>query len=239
MKPAAMVLAAGMSTRIAAFAAQRPKPLLEVAGESLLGWNLRLLARHGFENVWINVHYRPDDIINAIGDGRQYGLKVRYSHEREILGTAGGWKRVAHESAGPWLLLYGDNLTRLDLTRFAEQHVNGTALAALFDAERHLNTGIHGGRAVVEDGRIAGFVEGGAPAGGALINAGVYMLDAELARDIDEGYADFGRDMFPRWSEAGLLLAYMLEQDAFCLGLDTPEHFAIGERMVAGGQVLL
>lgn len=239
MMPAAMILAAGMSTRIAPLAAQRPKPLLEVAGESLLGWNLRLLAQHGFENVWINVHYHPEEIIAAIGDGARYGLRVQYSHEDEILGTAGGWKRVAAGTAGSWLLLYGDNLTRLDLRQLIGAHASGTALAALFDADRHVNTGIHGGCAVVTGDRITGFAEGAASHGERLINAGVYMLDSVLADDIADGYADFGRDLFPLWAQAGVLRAHLLEKDAFCLGLDTPEHFAIGERMVAGGQVLL
>jgi mannose-1-phosphate guanylyltransferase len=236
---AAMVLAAGMSTRIAPLAAERPKPLLEVAGESLLGWNLRLLARYGFEDVWINVHYRAEEIIGAIGNGARYGLRIRYSREPEILGTAGGWKRVAHEHRGAWLLLYGDNLTRLDLRRFERAHRVNTALAALFDAQGHMNTGIHGGHAVIEDDRITGFVEGGAGGSGHLINAGVYMLDSSLAADVGDGFADFGRNVFPRWAASGVLRPYVMEPEAFCLGLDTPEHFAIGERLVAGGAVLL
>ena len=234
-----MILAAGMSTRIAPLAVARPKPLLEVAGESLLGWNLRLLARYGFEDVWINVHYRADEIMDAIGDGAQYGVRIRYSREPEILGTAGGWKRVAGEHTGQWLILYGDNLTRLDLRSFANAHVPNTALAALFDADAHVNTGIHGGHAVVTDDRITGFVEGGAGGAGRLINAGVYMLDSELADGIGEGFSDFGRNVFPRWAETGVLRPYVIEPDAFCLGLDTPEHFAIGERLVTAGAVVL
>lgn len=233
-----MILAAGMSRRIAPLAADRPKPLLEVAGESLLGWNLRLLAQFGYEEVWINVHYRAAEIMSAIGDGGRYGVRIRYSQETEILGTAGGWKQVAHQAEGPWLLLYGDNLTRLDLHRLARAHVEGTAVAALFDARTHMNTGIHGGHAVIRDDCITGFVEG-ASSSSPLINAGVYMIDGALADEIDSGFADFGRDVFPRWAETGRLRAHVLEPNAFCLGLDTPEHFAIGERMVSAGQVAL
>jgi mannose-1-phosphate guanylyltransferase len=234
-----MVLAAGMSTRIAPLAAERPKPLLQVAGESLLGWNLRLLAQYGFDDVWINVHYRAGEIMDAIGDGSRYGLRIRYSKEPEILGTAGGWKRVAKEHRGKWLLLYGDNLTRLDLRRFERAHQGNTALAALFDADAHVNTGIHGGHAVIAGDCITGFVEGGTGGSGHLINAGVYMLDSALADDVEEGFSDFGRNVFPRWAAAGLLRPYVLEREAFCLGLDTPEHFAIGERLVAAGEVVL
>ena len=103
-----------------------------MAGESLLGWNLRLLAQYGFQDVWINVHYRADEIIDAVGDGARYGVRIRYSREPEILGTAGGWKRVAKAHRGSWLLLYGDNLTRLDLRRFERAHRENTALAALW-----------------------------------------------------------------------------------------------------------
>ncbi|MGQ0813384.1 MAG: nucleotidyltransferase family protein [Gemmatimonadota bacterium] len=239
MKPAALVLAAGMSTRISSLAGVRPKPLLQVAGETLLGWNLRLLAATGIEDVWINVHYRAEDIVAVIGDGSRYGLNVRYSHEAELLGTAGGWKRVAGMHAGRWLIVYGDNLTRMDLRRFVARHESGTVLIALFDAARNPNTGSRGGHASVKADRITAFVEGGPGNSGGLVNAGVYILDAALAGDIADGFADFGRDVFPGWAEAGLLRPHLLSHHEFCLGLDTPEHFAIGANLIAAGQVAL
>lgn len=237
MSTCALVLAAGKSTRIASLAQARPKPLLEVGGDTLLGWNLRLLARAGVRDVWINLHYRGADIEAAVGEGVRYGVSVRYSHEPELLGTAGAWKKVAATHNGTWLVVYGDNLTRLDVTALSAAHRPGTALAALFDADRHVNTGIYGGSAVVQDDRITGFVEGGA--GTRLINAGIYVLDAALAADIPDGFADFGRDVFPRWASEGILRAHVLETGAFCLGLDTPEHFKLGEQLVSGGQVML
>lgn len=239
MNAPALVLAAGKSTRIASLAAGLPKPLMRVADEPVLGWNLRWLQSYGCRDAWINLHYRADDVRAQIGDGARYGLRVHYSYEPEILGTAGGWKRVARERSGPWLIVYGDNLTRMDLDRLLAAHEPGTALAALFDARRHTNTGIFGGSAVLAGDRIVGFAEGAPPSGVPLINAGVYVIDAELAGFIPEGFADFGRDVFPGLAETGLLRAHMLEPDAFCLGLDTPEHFAIGERLVAEGGVAL
>lgn len=234
-----MVLAAGKSTRLSTLTGGLPKPLMPVAGVPVLGWNLRWLASYGVQDVWINVHYQAEAVCEAIGDGAGYGMRVNYSHEPELLGTAGGWKRVANAHAGPWLVVYGDNLTRLDLNRLIAAWQPGTALAALFDAGKHTNTGIYGGFAIVDEGRITGFVEGANTSDDRLINAGVYVLDAAIAKEIGEGSVDFGRDVFPTLVEAGLLYGHILEENAFCLGLDTPEHFATGARLVSEGAVVL
>ena len=76
MKPSVLILAAGKSTRISALANGLPKPLLRIGGETLLGWNLRWVQSYGFDDVWINTHYRADDIHEAVGDGSRYGMNV-------------------------------------------------------------------------------------------------------------------------------------------------------------------
>ena len=81
----AVVLAAGKSSRIAPLAGTVPKPLLEIGGQPILVRNLRWLAESEIEEVWINLHYRPEAIRERIGDGCGLGLQVNYSYEPEIL----------------------------------------------------------------------------------------------------------------------------------------------------------
>ncbi|MBI4543570.1 MAG: nucleotidyltransferase family protein [Gemmatimonadetes bacterium] len=244
MRLAALLLAAGRSTRIAPLAGDLPKPLLQLGGRSLLDWNLQWLAAHGIRSVWINLHYRAHAIRDALGYGERWGMRIRYSLEDSILGTAGGWKHLSDHWRGTSLVVYGDNLLRFDLRRFLSAHRSHAALAsvALFDPQRHRNTGIAGGRAeLAESGRICGFEEGGAGRSGAgeLVNAGAYLLEKELAERVASGFQDFGRDVFPRLAPTGCLYGHVMEDEGFCLGVDTPERFAVAQRLIESGEVSL
>src|SRR5213596_3970838 len=77
----AMVLAAGLGTRLRPLTDTLPKPLLPVAGRPLLEWNLLLLKRHGITEVIINLHHLGEQIVRALGDGARLGLRLAYSHE--------------------------------------------------------------------------------------------------------------------------------------------------------------
>jgi NDP-sugar pyrophosphorylase family protein len=92
----AMVLAAGLGTRMRPLTLLRAKPALPVLNRPLLHWTLERLARAGVSEVMINLHHLPDSVTDVVGDGKQFGLRVSYSRERTILGTAG----AAAEGAG-------------------------------------------------------------------------------------------------------------------------------------------
>jgi NDP-sugar pyrophosphorylase family protein len=156
-----LVLAAGRGTRIEAVSGGVPKPLLEVGGRSLLEWNLRWLLEAGVGPIWVNLHYRGEEVRAAVEAMElSAGADIRFSVEDPILGTAGAWRRLAGEWDGTSLVVYGDNLTRFDLGRFVAAHRGVSATVALFDPSRHANTGIAGSRVLVsEDGRVAGFEE--------------------------------------------------------------------------------
>ena len=112
----AMILAAGLGTRLRPLTDTTPKPLLPVAGTPLIVWNLLLLKRHGFQDVIINLHHLGSMIEQALGDGSRYGLRIVYSYEPVILGTGGGLKQAEpHFSGEPVLVLNGDTLVEIDL----------------------------------------------------------------------------------------------------------------------------
>lgn len=239
----ALVLAAGVGSRIRAVAGDLPKPLIPFGGRAILAHNLQWLAASGIGEVWINLHFQADQIRAAIGDGSAFGLSVNYVFEPELLGTAGALANISQVVEPGMMLVYGDNLLRFDVDALRTRHADSGAelTMALFDQDRHRHTGIAGGRVLVDaTGAVTGFVEG-AGAGSPLVNAGVYVLEPTILDLIPRGgLVDFGKDVFPAMlAQRRKLMAHVLEPDGVCLGLDTPESFAAGEALLASGEVRL
>lgn len=86
----AMILAAGRGERMRPLTDTCPKPLLKVRGRPLIVWHIQNLVRAGITEIVINVHHLADQIIEAVGNGHQYGAKITYSREPEALETGGG-----------------------------------------------------------------------------------------------------------------------------------------------------
>lgn len=128
----AMLLAAGLGTRLRPLTDITPKPLLPVAGQPILMWNLLLLKRHGITDVIINLHHLGEQIVQTLGDGSRFGLRVAYSHEPTLMGTGGGIKQAApFLKDGSFLVLNGDTLSACDLTSLIAAHRAGGAPVTL------------------------------------------------------------------------------------------------------------
>lgn len=240
----ALVLAAGLGSRIRPLAGDLPKPLMPFGGEPILVGNLRWLAGSGVTDVWINLHYGAEAIRQTIGDGAALGLTVRYVFEPTLLGTAGALGNIRQEITGPIFVVYGDSVVRCRLDTLAAGHQARAAevTIALFDLDHHAHTGIAGGRVKLgPDGAVDGFVEGaGDSAAHPLVNAGVYRLDPSVLDLIPPGFSDFGRDIFPAMLSAGRRLdGHIMEPGGFCLGLDTPESHAVGAALLKQGRLVL
>jgi len=112
-----MILAAGRGERMGALTATRPKPLVEIDGESLLARLLRRLAAAGIREAVVNLSYRGDQIRAAMGDGSRHGLRLSYSQEPEPpLGTAGGIiEALPALGRTPFLLVNSDVVCDFDL----------------------------------------------------------------------------------------------------------------------------
>ena len=128
----AMILAAGLGTRLRPLTEKIPKPLLPLAGQPLIVWNLLLLRQHGIKDVMINLHYLGHLIEQELGDGSEWGLGIRYSSEPVILGTGGGIKNIESFFEGESLLiLNGDTVIDLNLTEVMAQHVARGGVATM------------------------------------------------------------------------------------------------------------
>jgi NDP-sugar pyrophosphorylase family protein len=123
----AMLLAAGFGTRLRPLTNDTPKPMLKVQGRPLIDYPLMQLAEAGIHEVMINLHYLPNAIKSHVGDGSAFGLRVQYSFEPEILGTAGGVKNCEDFFNGEaFLIMNADVLTDLQLHLVIEAHNTNT-----------------------------------------------------------------------------------------------------------------
>lgn len=157
---AALVLAAGLGTRLRPLTASRAKPSLPVAGSSLIervaGW----LGAAGIRDLLVNLHYRPETISALLGDGARLGVRVRYSWEQPILGSAGGPRRAfALTTADRLWLVNGDTICDVALDDMAAAHASSDALVTMAvipnpDPQRY-------GGALLDGDVVTGFVPRG------------------------------------------------------------------------------
>ena len=132
----AMILAAGRGERMRPLTDAVPKPLLEVNGKPLIVWQIERLVRAGFDELVINVSYRAEQIVAALGDGRAWGARIAWSHEAEPLESAGGIARALHLlGEEPVLVAAADVYTDFDFGRLAALR---TAITADGPTRAHL-----------------------------------------------------------------------------------------------------
>ncbi len=237
----AMILAAGLGTRLRPLTNTIPKPLLPIAGTPLIVWNLLLLKRHGFHDVVINLHHLGPMIEQALGSGSKFGLRLIYSHEPVILGTGGGIKQAEpHFSGSPVLILNGDTLVEIDLEALWTFHQQRNASATLVlrpdpDAARW------GLVEVGEQNRVLRITGRGKTPGEPAhprMFAGIHILNPRLLRDV------------PKGKESSIIDTYVaaIQRDEPVLGFDhhgywsdigTPERYAQAEQDATAGVIQL
>jgi NDP-sugar pyrophosphorylase family protein/phosphoheptose isomerase len=228
-----MILAAGEGTRLRPLTEHCPKPMLPVGGRPLLEYLLKLLRSHGVREVAINLHHHPEAVSGKFGDGSGLGMKIVYSHERELLGTAGALKRMASFLDDTFFVLCGDLLTDADVTSLAEFHRWRCAVAttALHRVEEPGRVGLVDAAA---DGRILRFEEK-PPRGRRFTNlacAGIYVFEPSALAEIPEDRpSDLGHDLIPCLIDRGLPV-YGLEGVGQVLDVGSPERYALAQVML-------
>lgn len=201
----AVLLAAGLGTRLAAVTAGRPKILVEVGGRPLLDRQLHYLAAAGVSEVIVNLHHQAGLVRSALA-GRPWPVAVRTSHEPELLGTAGALLAVRDLLDASFVVLYGDVVTDLPLREVVARHRTSGAVATLCCSRPETVAGK--GIVTLDDGdRVTGFVEKPPRAApGGWVNAGLYVLEPAVLAAIPEGPADFGYDVLPALVASGALV---------------------------------
>ena len=137
----AMILAAGLGTRLRPLTNDRPKALVEVAGHTLLEITLRRLASFGIHEVIVNVHHFADKVVDCLEANHNFGMRIEISREEVLLDTGGGLKKAAwffleNETTEPFILHNVDVISTIDLDRMVRAHSETQALATLAVQER-------------------------------------------------------------------------------------------------------
>jgi NDP-sugar pyrophosphorylase family protein len=201
----ALILAAGEGTRLRPLTADRPKPMLPVGGVPLIEQIISLLKRHGITEIAINLHYKPWAIVNHLGGGRRLGVRIQYSLEEQLLGSAGAAKRLDWYLNETFIVFYGDVYTNMDLAGLVAAHRKGGAsiTMALYSVDNPTECGI------VEldaQAHVRRFVEKPAPNQifSRLANAGILVVEPHVLTRLPSNQPlDFGHDILPHMLNSG------------------------------------
>ena len=216
----AMILAAGKGTRVRPLTYEMPKPMVPILGKPVMEYIIEELARHGVDEVMVNVSHLPEQIEHYFGDGRRWGVNIGYSFEGYIeegemvgtpLGSAGGLKRIQDFSGffdDTFIVVCGDALIDLDLTTAVRKHWQRGAMASIcVHKVPHSRVPNYGVVVCDDDGRIRSFQEKPSvkEAKSNLVNTGIYIFEPGILDLIpsDQEY-DIGGELFPKIAEQNL-----------------------------------
>jgi mannose-1-phosphate guanylyltransferase/phosphomannomutase len=212
--------------------------MLELAGKPVLEHNICLLKKHGVTEIFINLHYLPGVVKDYFGDGRDWGVRIEYAYEEQLLGTAGAVRNFQRRLGNrPFFVIYGDNYTDFDLNEILAFHVRkeGLATLAVFEKQDVHSSGIV---ELDEDCRILRLMEKPRPEEvfSHLAISGIFVCEPGVLEHIPAGrYADFAGHVFPKMLQQGNLL-YGIVMRGILEGIDTIELYERAMRLVQKSQ---
>jgi mannose-1-phosphate guanylyltransferase/phosphomannomutase len=196
----AVVMAGGEGSRLRPLTIARPKPMVPIVNKPCLGHIFDLLRRHGITDAFVTLQYLASVIQDAYGDGGSVGMRLRYSVEETPLGTGGSVRQLGDALDAPFLVISGDALTDIDLSKIIAFHEEKKAAVTL--CLIHVPDPLEYGVVITDgDGRVTKFLE--KPSWGEVfsdtINTGIYVIDPRVMERYPVGAAfDFSKDLFPQ-----------------------------------------
>ena len=229
----AVILAAGKGERLGELTRNIPKPMIRIRGNPILENVILLCKQAGIDEILINLYHLPEVITEYFKDGSEFGVKISYYLEKEILGTAGAVVPMMQElGESPFFVLYGDNFLEIDLESVIEFHREKQSDFTIVTHKREdvTNSGV-----VVLNNEMAvtDFVE--KPKAkipdSKWVNAGIYLISSiNIIKPIIKPNDDFGRDVIPILLDSNhSLFGYKMKQQVWAV--DTPQmlHNTINE----------
>jgi len=196
----ALILAGGKGTRLGEKTLLTPKPMLEIGGKPVLLHQIELLKKYKITDITLLVNHLSQSIVDYFGNGDKFGVKLSYYHEKNPLGTAGGLKDLESDLSKDFLLLYGDVMINMDLSRLISFHRSKDSDCTLVV---HPNDHPYDSDLldIDENGRVKAFHAKPHNEGKYyrnLVNAGLYVLSPSIFDFLKKGKkVDFGKDVFP------------------------------------------
>ena len=228
----ALILAGGEGTRLRPLTSTVPKPVVPLVDRPLISYMLEWLTRHGIDDVVMSCGFLASGVRNVLGDGSEFGVRLRFVEEPEPLGTAGALKYAEPMLDERFLMLNGDVLTDIDLTEQIAQHerTQATATLALVAVPDPTNYGLV---RLDEDESVLEFVE--KPSSDAVeerpssdlsdnfISAGAYVLEKRILEMVPAGRnVSIEREVWPLLVDNGL---YGFRAENYWLDIGTPDRY--------------
>lgn len=242
----AMILAAGLGTRLRPLTDDRPKALVHVAGHTLLELTLLRLRSFGVNEVIVNTHHFADQVAEFIRAHRNFGMRIEISREEELLDTGGGLKKAAafflagNDPDEPFLLHNVDVLSSIDLARMVQFHREHAALATLAVQDRSTSRYLLFDESGLLCGRRAGIdgnPEWARPAADAQARAfcGIHVLSPRIFSLMQEDGAFSIIDVYLRLAALGRRILAFSAKDAYWRDLGRPESIEQAARDLESG----
>ncbi len=244
----AMILAAGLGTRLRPLTDDRPKALVAVAGRTLLEIAILRLRAFGVTEAIVNTHHCAGMIAGYLNARSNFGIRIELSHEEELLDTGGGLKKAAHffiedgrNSREPFILHNVDAISTIDLARMVRFHQEQNALATLAVQERETSRcllfdeeGALCGRRAGRDGKV----EFARPAAAlqALAFSGIHVVSPGIFAKMKEEGAFSIISAYLNLSARGEKIAAYRADDCYWRDLGRPESLLQAEQDLACGK---
>lgn len=246
----AMILAAGFGTRLFPLTIDRTKPAIPFLGKPLVGYVAEYVARHGISDVVVNLHHQPQSVIEALGDGSDFGVHIDYTVESPaILGTAGALDNARQFLADDtFMIVNGKIITNIDLAAAIETHRNSGAIATMVLKPNHKRERF----TIVEtdNGHIRSFGDYATPVSESelrdteheietpLMFTGIHILEPAVFDYIPRGiYSDIVPTFYQPALDHGVkIAAHVTDADWFELST-IPRYLDISLAMMHGGNV--
>src|SRR6476659_9518163 len=223
----ALILAGGKGTRLRPLTGYNPKPIVPICNRPFLLYQIDTLRRAGVTDITLSLSYQPEKIEQQLGDGSNFGVKLKYTVEPQPMGTAGAYKFAEDLIREPTVVFNGDILTDLDLKAVIREHNErkATATIVLTPVENPQSYGLVETEA---DGRIRRFLE--KPKEDEItcntINAGTYILEPKVLDFLPVGENhSFEYGLFPELLKRKQTFFAHVPARTYWIDIGTPERY--------------
>jgi mannose-1-phosphate guanylyltransferase len=237
----AMMLCAGLSTRLGSLGMQRPKPMLPVCTVPILAYGITNLVAHGITQIVINTHHRGEVIRDELGDGRQFGARLHYLHEPVILGTGGGLKHALplldpERRDEPFLSINGKLIFDLDVTRLIAAYRAAGDILGMMVVRRVPNAREWGALNVQRDARGPHVID--ILGDGEHMFCGAHVTRPSVMARLPDGESDSIRQGYLPWLRAGERVAAYEHELGYFAEHSTPERYLESNWALLDGAML-
>ena len=214
----AIIMAGGQGTRLRPLTCTQPKPMLPIAARPTIEYTIDLLKKHGIREIGVTLHYLPQVIRSHLGTGRDFDVSIEYFTETTPLGTAGSIKQAEEFLSDTFIVMSGDGLCDVDITKVLEFHKQNNADVTV--VLKQTDTPLEYGAVITdENGQIIRFDE--KPTWSEVVtdrvNTGIYVINKDVLSYIpNDKPFDFSNELFPLLMSKGKRLFGYLSNDYWC-----------------------